>query len=573
MNGGAQVAEVLKRHGVPFVFTLCGGHISPILVACKALGIRVVDVRHEATAVFAADAVARLTGAPGVAIVTAGPGVTNTLTAVENARLAQSPLVLIGGATATILRGRGALQDIDQAAIMRPHVKRVYGVKTVAALGPAVAAALAEAASGVPGPVFVECPIDLLYDEALVRSWYTSGSPATLAGKVRDWFVTRHVNGLFASATPVAPSQTFPHASPPSRGKVERGKAMLRAAEKPVLVVGSQAVQSPVTAQALVAALSRLEVPVYLSGMARGLLGKGADFHYRHGRKLALKEADLVILAGVPADFRLNYGRHINSGAKLISVNLHRGDLTRNRFPDLAIHGDPGGFLSHLADALDGPCSACPQWRAHLRRRDRSRDLEITKEAAVQYGATNPLRLAQEIDTLLGESSIVVGDGGDFVAGASYVIQPRAPLQWLDPGVFGTLGVGAGFALGAKLVHPEADVWLLYGDGAAGYSIVEFDTLVRHGVPVVGVVGNDACWSQIARDQLEILGDGVATELSKTRYDQVAVAFGAAGFQVKEDGAISGALTAALTAARSGQPALVNAHIARTDFRKGSISM
>ncbi len=222
---------------------------------------------------------------------------------------------------------------------------------------------------------------------------------------------------------------------------------------------------------------------------------------------------------------------------------------------------------------MNGPCSACAQWRDRLRRREETRDRQITQEAEVKYDAVNPLRLAQEVNSLLGESAIVVGDGGDFVAGASYVVRPRGPLQWLDPGVFGTLGVGAGFALGAKLVHPEADVWLLYGDGAAGYSIVEFDTLVRHGVPVVAVVGNDASWSQIAREQVEILGDAVATELSPTRYDLVAAGFGAAGFQVEDDAAISGTLAGALTVARSGQPALVNATIARTDFRKGSISM
>ncbi len=575
MNGGARVAEVLQRAGVPFLFTLCGGHISPILVESKKRGIRVVDVRQESTAVFAADAVARLTGVPGIVAVTAGPGVTNALTALENARLAQSPVILIGGATATFLKGRGSLQDIDQLASVKPHVKAVLAATRVTDVVPLMEEAIAASLAGVPGPVFVELPIDLLYAEETVRKWYGAGSNGrSFMGRIENWVIQRHVERLFSESGPPSFGQVQAEAARiPGEGKVGRAQELLRGAEKPVMVIGSQAVQSPITARGLVAALHRMEVPVYLSGMARGLLGPECSFQLRHKRRDALREADLVILAGVPADFRLDYGRHIGSGAKLISANLDRRELTRNKLPDVAIHGDPASFLSHLADALGGACTACPKWVAHLRQRDALRGTQIAEMSNESYESVNPLGLAQAIDRELTPASVIIGDGGDFVATASYVVSPRGPLQWLDPGVFGTLGVGAGFALGAKLVHPHADVWLLYGDGAAGYSIMEFDTFVRHELPILAVVGNDACWSQIAREQVEILGDSVGTDLISTRYDQVAKGLGARGFHVSQDEAVAKTLAAALSTTRNGHPTLVNALIAKTDFRKGSLSM
>src|SRR5262245_5849012 len=199
MHGGDLVAEVLLRQGVRTLFTLCGGHISPILVGCKQRGIRVVDVRHEATAVFAADATARLAGVPGVAAVTAGPGATNTLTAVKNAQLAESPVVVLGGATATILTGRGSLQDIDQRALIAPHVKSFASARRVRELVPALEAAFREARAGVPGPVFLECPVDLLYDAELVRSWYPvkEGGAQGLKQKATTWYLKRHLDDLF----------------------------------------------------------------------------------------------------------------------------------------------------------------------------------------------------------------------------------------------------------------------------------------------------------------------------------------------------------------------------------------
>ncbi|MEM6456851.1 MAG: thiamine pyrophosphate-binding protein, partial [Acidobacteriota bacterium] len=354
-HGGGRVAEVLVRRGVRALFTLCGGHISPILTAAKARGIRIVDVRDEASAVFAADAMARLTGVPGVAAVTAGPGMTNTVTAVKNAQLAQSPVVVLGGATGTILKGRGSLQDIDQQALMAPHVKWQATVSRVRDLGPTVDAAFAAATDGVPGPVFVECPVDLLYPEPIVRGQYgLDAKGGGAAGWAVRRYLSRHVGKLFAGARrpdrlPSVAPWTPP--SSPAKPLANAAKALARA-RRPVLVIGSQSLIHAGRADAVAAAVDALGVPAYLSGMARGLLGPGHALHMRHKRRLALKEADVVVLCGVPCDFRLDYGRHIGRGAKLISVNLDADTLVKNRKPWLGVRADPGRFLTDLADAF-----------------------------------------------------------------------------------------------------------------------------------------------------------------------------------------------------------------------------
>lgn len=577
MNGGDRVAAALQAHGVDFLFTLCGGHISPILVGAKKRQIRIVDVRHEATAVFAADAVARLTGVPGVAAVTAGPGCTNTITAVKNAQLAQSPVIVLGGATGTILKGRGALQDIDQMSLFEPHVKWAASVARVRDLEATLYRAFHIAQQGVPGPVFVECPVDLLYDEALVRDMYgakaTQGRAKGLGDRALQWYLRRHVRRLFAGTTdpgrlPVAP----PSMLEPSRREIKRARRYLGSAVRPVLLVGSQALLDPHHVTKLVAAVERLGMPVFLTGTARGLLGKGHRLQVRHQRRRTLRRADLVILAGVPCDFRLDYGRQINSRAKLITINREAAEIDRNRRPDLGIAADPGVTLKRLTQGYDMP-TGWVEWLAETRQRDAERTREIVESSGETTDFVNPLALARQIEDSVAEDSVVVVDGGDFVATASYVVSPRSPLSWLDPGVFGTLGVGAGFALGAKLCRPEAEVWILYGDGSAAFSLAEFDTFVRHDLPVIAVVGNDASWAQIARDQVELLHDDVGTVLRRTDYDVVAAGYGGKGLRLHQANDLAEVIAAAKTEAASGRPVLVNALLGKSDFRKGSISV
>ena len=574
-HAGQLIGEILRRHGVEFLFTLCGGHISPILVGAKQAGLRVVDTRHEATAVYAADAVARLSGIPGVVAVTAGPGLTNTITAVKNAQMAQSPVIILGGATATLLKGRGALQDIDQMALMTPHVKWAAAVKQVRQIGPTLERAFQAAQADVPGPVFVELPVDLLYPEHVVREWTLAsiGRTKTLGNLPLRIYLTRYVGGLFAGARRQEAGNplpvTFPQAKP---GQIEKTLAILKRARQPLLIIGSQAMLTPSKARALQRAVQALGIPTYLSGMARGLLGRD-HLHVRHQRSQALRDADVVALVGVPCDFRLNYGRSIPKSATYIAVNRSAAELTKNRRPDLAIQADPGTFLLTLAANWSASPAHWADWLATLTARDQARDAEIAAEAGAATEYVNPIQLCRDLEQAIDDNSVIIGDGGDFVATASYIVRPRAPLSWLDPGPFGTLGPGAGFALGAKLVRPEAEVWIVYGDGSVGYSLAEFDTFSRHQIPVIAVVGTDAAWAQIAREQTELLGDAVATQLGRTNYQAVAEGFGGAGLLVSAPGEVVAGLLKAKALARQGQPVLVNVLIGQTAFRKGSISI
>lgn len=578
MHGGDIVGEVLLSHGVRSLFTLIGGHISPILVGAKERGIRVVDVRDEVTAVFAADATARITGVPGVAAVTAGPGCTNVITAVKNAELAESPVVVLGGATATLLKGRGALQDIDQLALFAPCTKWVGRATKVREIVPLLVEAFSRARSGVPGPVFLELPIDLLYPEETVRSWtLAKGQGKSLPERALQLYLKRHLDGMF-EGVPASSSEVRGQPGPievklPPHHKVKAAADALRAAERPVIVVGSQTLAEPQRAADVARALERLGAPVYLSGMARGLLGTGHSLQMRHKRKEALREADLVLLAGTPADFRLDYGMHISRKATFIAAGRDGRVLHKNRWPQISAAGDAGAFLVGLATEL-GDGERYGPWREQLRQRDAERDRQIAAEAAApSQGGVNPLAFCRALEEALAKDAVLIADGGDFVGTAAYILRPRAPLSWLDPGVFGTLGVGAGFAIGAKLHRPEREHWLIFGDGAFGWSMAELDSLVRNRLPVISVIGNDACWAQIARDQVDLLKDDVATKLARSDYHKVCEALGGKGILITQEEECGPALQQAKAWAAEGYPVVVNVHIGKTDFRKGSISV
>jgi len=315
-------------------------------------------------------------------------------------------------------------------------------------------------------------------------------------------------------------------------------------------------------------------VPVYLSGMARGLLGRDHPLQLRHQRRQALRESDCVLLAGVPCDFRLDYGRHVRRSATLVAANRSAKEARLNRRPDIAAIGDAGDFIQALArQAGDRPPATWGAWQATLRARDATRETEIDAQAAARGEHVNPIALLRALEREAGENALIVADGGDFVATASYVLHPRGPLTWLDPGAFGTLGVGAGFAIGAATTRPERETWIVFGDGACGWGLVEFDTFVRHGLPVIAIVGNDAGWTQIAREQVKVLGDDVGTVLARTDYHAVAAGFGAEGIVVRHMDEVLPALQRARELARQGRPVLVNVWLAKTEFREGSLSM
>ncbi|XP_076030219.1 2-hydroxyacyl-CoA lyase 2-like [Oratosquilla oratoria] len=579
-HGGELVAEVLQAHGIRYIFTLTGGHISPILVAAEKLGIRVVDTRHEVSAVFAADAVARMSGSIGVAAVTAGPGLTNTVTAVKNAQMAESPVLLMGGAAASILKGRGALQDIDQMSLFKPLCKYCATVTAVRDIIPVMRRALQEAQSGTPGPVFVEFPIDVLYPYNLVSQMMgIKENPKTFMQSIVTWFMKNYLANLYAGAW--EPRETtpqkvnIPFATPDI---VQKCADIVSQAKKPVIVVGSQATLPPTPVENLRKSLETLGIPCFLGGMARGLLGRNSKLQMRQKRGEALKEADVIVLLGVVCDFRLSYGRTLSKNAKIIAVNRSKEQLYKNSDmfwkPTIAVEGDAGTFMRDLSANLTG-YSCQEDWISSLKERDIAKE-ETNKKMSeeIPEAHLNPLKVFMDLEQELPDNAVLVADGGDFVATAAYILRPRGPLTWLDPGAFGTLGVGGGFALGAKLCRPDSEVWIIYGDGSCGYSLMEFDTYTRHKTPVIALVGNDAGWTQIAREQVPMFNSAVACNLAHCDYHKVVEGLGAAGLLLGRGDDITSVLKEAQNIHRDEKKSvLVNALIGKTDFRKGSISV
>ena len=568
---GLDIGSFFKQKNISSVFTLCGGHISPILVGCEKENINIIQVRDEVSAVFAADAVSRLTDSVGVAIVTAGPGVTNTITAIKNAQMAQSPVLLIGGAAATLLKGRGSLQDIDQISLLKTYVKSAVSVKKTRDVIPTLANALNTATSGVPGPVFVELPIDLLYPEEDIRKEFINQLPKSgYFGKIAHWYVERHLNDLFSSkksSIKVKPVKEFKL----DQRKIDKAALAIVKAKKPVFLLGNQVTQNKEFLPMCLKSIDKLSVPTFTSGMARGCFGSSDKYFFRHNRKHALKNADVVVTLGIPLDFRLGYGFSINKDATLIAVNKSKEDLNKNRKPDIGIHADPSRIMHEIGKIINPP--SCKEWIKELTGLEEKRETEILQFSKYETDFVNPVHLCKTIDKFIDEESILVADGGDFVGTASYTIRPRSPLGWLDPGPFGTLGVGGGFAIGAKSSFPKKEVWVFYGDGASAYSLAEFDTLCRHKLPVIAIIGNDASWQQIAREQKQMLGSNIGTELAFNAYEKVVEGYGGKGYYVENHDTLDETLKRAKEDAKLGYPVLVNIKISKSDFRKGSISV
>ena len=568
---GLDIGAFFKQQNISSVFTLCGGHISPILVGCEKENIDIIQVRDEVSAVFAADAVSRLTESIGVAIVTAGPGVTNTVTAIKNAQMAQSPILLIGGAAATLLKGKGSLQDIDQISLLKTYVKSAVSVKKVRDVIPTLANAINNAISGVPGPVFVELPIDLLYPEKDIRKEFVKQLPKSgFFGNIAHWYVNKHLNDLFSSkksSIKIKPVKQFKL----DQHKIDKAALAIVKSKKPVFLLGNQVTQNKEFLSMCLKSLDKLSAPVFTSGMARGCFGSNDKYFFRHNRKHALKNADVVVTLGVPLDFRLGYGFSINKDSTFISINKSKEDLNKNKKPDIGIHGDPTRIMHEIGKIINPP--SCQEWIDELSILENKREEEIQQFSENKTDFINPVYLCKTIDKLVDDNSILVADGGDFVGTASYTVRPRKALGWLDPGPFGTLGVGGGFAIGAKSLFPDKEVWIFYGDGASAYSLAEFDTMCRHKLPVIAIIGNDASWQQIAREQKQMLGSNIGTELAFNAYEKVVEGYGGKGYYVEDNESLFDTLKQAKEDAKLGFPVLVNVKLAKSDFRKGSISV
>jgi len=520
LTGGHLVARTLKEAGVGHVFTLCGGHILPIYYGCVSEGLSVVDMRHEQACAHAGDAYARLTRKIGVAVVTAGPGVTDAVTGVANAYSARSPLLLIGGAAPLALRGLGALQETEQVALLRPITKGSWTVAETRQIPEVLTTAIRAALTGRPGPVFVEIPVDLLL---------------TVIEDRLAPIPTRYVHRSAALADP---------------DDVVRLAHLVSRAERPVVLAGS-GVYWDDAAKPLASFADASGLPVFMNGAGRGALPPGHSCAFAHARGWALAGADLVLVLGAPLDFRLGYGRPptFAEDARVVMVDCDPAELGRNRPLELGLHGHIGRVLDQLVETLPAGLPArFEEWRRRVGQKEREGRAKLEAESASDAVPISHYRWAREIAAVITPETIVVGDGGDVVGCASKFVPVSATGQWLDPGPFGCLGVGPSFAIAAKLLHPDRRVLLIAGDGAFGLNGMEMETAVRFGLPMTVIIGNDGGWGQIRNPQLSFFGAerAVGTSLPFTRFDRMVEALGGRGIHVTEPGEIRPALEKAL---------------------------
>ena len=546
VHGGKLAARALKRAGVEVIFTLSGGHIMPLYDGCIDEGIQLVDVRHEQAAVHAADAWARCRpGTIGVAAITAGPGLTDGVTGIANAWRAQSPIVVLCGQGPLKEMGRGALQELNHIDIVRPITKYAGAVFETHRIPEHLELAVRHAVSGIPGPAYLEIPMD------------------TFMGKC-EW-----------ERAPMPPIRTDPPRSSPDRDDVRKAVKILRSAGRPVLVAGTSVKWSRGAAQ-LNGFVRQTHIPSYTNGMGRGTIPPDCPEFMHRSRAAALKKTDCVILAGTELDFRLRFGRAIAADAKIIQLEMDAARIGQNRPCDAALVGNLGSGFELLAaeSAEQGTRLDFSGWRDQLRAIEVKAGRDLESRMATDEVPIDPLRLCREVrDWLetLGQP-VVVGDGGDIVSAAANVLPVRREGAWMDPGPLGTLGVGMPFALAAQLANPRERVVVIYGDGAFGLNGFEYDTAVRFGLPIVGVMGNDGAWGQMMRPQGAIYGWDrlVATVLDYTRYDKVVEALGGHGEWVERPEDIRPALD---RAAASGKPALVNVKIRRDhEYKKAEYS-
>jgi acetolactate synthase I/II/III large subunit len=522
-HGGAHAVAVAREYGVDVMFTLSGGHVFPLYDAAvkgSPEALRLVDVRHEQTAVFAAEATARLTRGPGLAVVTAGPGVTNSVSAMTTAWFNGAPVVLLGGRAPDYRWGAGSLQEMDHPPLLAPVTKRAWTSHATAEVATAVSEAFTLALAPHRGPVFLDISLEALYGEATVP----------------------------------LPAVTAPSAAPAP--DVAPVAALLRDAQRPVLVLGSDVWLAGAETAARRAA-ETLRLPVITNGQARGVLPGGHELLVSRARKLAFGEADLVVVVGVPLDFRLGYGTFgpPQAPARVVHVADSPGGLAGHVPLAAAAAGDLTSFFDELAAALDGPAGD-PDWTGRLAAATRAAIAADAPLLASDADPVHPARVYGELLKVLDDDAVVIGDGGDFVSFAGKYVEPARPGGWLDPGPFGCLGTGLGYAAAARLARPSAQVVLLLGDGAAGFSLMDVDTLVRHGLPVVLVCGNNGAWGLEKHPMRALYGYDVAADLQPgCRYDEVVRALGGAGELVTSPAGIGPALRRALD---SGVPYLVN---------------
>ncbi len=545
-HGGVLAVAAARTHGVSTMFTLSGGHVFPLYDGAVRADppMRLVDVRHEQTAVFAAEATARLTRAPGLAVLTAGPGVTNGVSAVTTAYFNGSPVVVLAGRAPDHRWGSGSLQEFDHPALLAPITKRAWTEHETAKIPAAVNEAFQLASAPHRGPVFLDIALEALFGQARLDG--TAEGTAQGAGEADE-----------AAGPGAAPAADDPD-------QIHRIAQLIAEAARPVLVLGSD-VWTGGAEHAARQAAQELRLPVVTNGQGRGILLAGHDLLVTRARAAAFREADLVIVVGTPLDFRLGYGEFGGQDgappARVIHAADSPGQIAGHHPLAAAYAGDLAGFFAALIPAVTGAARrGRPAWEeSWLPRLQAAVKDAMAADSALLTSAADPIhpmRIYGELAPLLDDDAVVIGDGGDFVSYAGKYIEPKRPGGWLDPGPYGCLGTGLGYAIAARVARPSGQVVLLLGDGAAGFSLMDADTLVRHRLPVVMICGNNGIWGLEKHPMQAIYGYDVAADLQLgCRYDEVVAALGGAGELVTRPQDIGPALRRAFD---SGVPYLVN---------------
>jgi len=517
-HGGDLALAALRAAGVRAMFTLSGGHVFPLYDAAHRAGFPIYDVRHEQSAVFAAEAVAKLQRRPGLAVLTAGPGVTNGISGLTSAFFNGSPVLVLGGRAPAFRWGAGSLQEIDHVPLVAPVTKRAETVFSTDTVPGAIARALTVALTPHRGPVFLDLPLEVVFSVA-------------------------------ETTTPPAPA--IPVIEPDPE-EVARAGRLIAGARRPVIVAGSDVYAGDAVA-ALREAAETLQVPVFANGMGRGALPPEHPLAFAKARRTALQGADVVAVVGTPLDFRLGFGDF--GDAQVVHVVDAPSQLAEHVQPAVAPAGDLRVILSGLADAARERENH-ERWIADLRAAEDAARARDAEEMTAETDPIRPARVYGELRRVLDRDAVTICDGGDFVSYAGRFLEPAVPGTWLDPGPYGCLGTGMGYAMGARVTYPDRQICVLMGDGAAGFSLMDVESLVRQKLPVVIVVGNNGIWGLEKHPMRAMYGYDVAADLQpELRYDDVVKALGGAGETVTKAGELGPALRRAFDAS---VPYLVN---------------
>ncbi len=544
VHGGKLAARALKEAGVEVIFTLSGGHIMPIYDGCVDEGIKIVDVRHEQAAVHAADSWARCNpGKIGVAAITAGPGVTDGVTGIANAWRANSPILVFGGQGPFENLRRGSLQEMDHLGVVRPITKYCDAIYQTSRIPEYIELAIRHAVSGIPGPAYLEIPMDVFMGQS---EWEEAPIP-----KIRT------------AAPRLSPDQV----------EVRNAIEVLKNSERPMLMAGTSVKWSDAYEE-MNKFIAETHIPTFTNGMGRGSVPPDSPEFLNRSRRDAMQQIDCIILAGTLLDFRMRFGQSIPADAKVIQLEMDNTLIGQNRTTDVPLVGNLACSFDLLMQEMknDGAKLDWTAWRDQLRKIEDEAEAKVQAALNSDEVPIDPQRMCRELRDWLETQPdpIVIGDGGDIVATSAKILPVKSPGAWMDPGPLGTLGVGMPFALAAQLANPDRRVVIVYGDGSFGFNGMEFDTAVRFGLPIIGIVGNDAAWGQMMRPQGAIYGwdrlQGVLLE--RTRYDKVVEALGGHGEHVTEPDQIQPALERCVA---SGKPALVNVDIRQDRDYKGGI--